>query len=263
MIASPIVQQGALDLVMDSKTDLKALRAEVGGIPWWHTIDLGNGIITPGIDDSPRKLQRLRLPQDLTGKSVLDIGAWDGFFSFEAERRGASRVLALDSYAWNGSTWGSKRGFELARRVLGSRVEDIEMEVLDISPQTVGVFDVVFYLGVLYHMRHPLLALARIAAVTRELLVLETVVDLLSIHRPAMAIYPDGALYGDPSNWNGINPPALQAMLREAGFKRIEIVQKPDLFPKRFSRALYYRLKPGSPRGPIMHISRITLHAYK
>ena len=92
---------------MNNKTDLDALRTEVSSIPWWHSIDLGDGVITPGIDDSPRKLHRLRLPQDLTGKSVLDIGAWDGFFSFEAERRGASRVLALDSYAWNGSTWGS------------------------------------------------------------------------------------------------------------------------------------------------------------
>jgi tRNA (mo5U34)-methyltransferase len=252
-----------VDLAMDNMTDLEELRAEVGGISWWHTIDLGNGIITPGIDDSPRKLERLRLPRDLTGKSVLDIGAWDGFFSFEAEKRGASRVLALDSYAWNGSTWGSKRGFELARRALGSRVEDIELEVLDISPQTVGVFDVVFYLGVLYHMRHPLLALERIAAVTRELLVLETVVDLLSTRRPAMAIYPDGALYGDLSNWNGINLPALQAMLREVGFHHIDVVQKPDHLLKRVSRAVYYRLKPGSPRGPIMHISRITLHAFK
>lgn len=248
---------------MDERTDLDTLRAEVGGISWWHTIDLGNGILTPGIDDSPRKLQRLCIPEDLTGKSVLDIGAWDGFFSFEAEKRGASRVLALDSYAWNGSTWGSKRGFELARRALGSQVEDMELEVLDISPQTVGVFDVVFFLGVLYHMRHPLLALERMSKVTRELLVLETVVDLLSTSRPAMAIYPDGALYGDPSNWNGINLPALRAMLREVGFRRIEVVQKPDPLFKRASRAVYYRLKPGSPRGPIMHISRITVHAFK
>ena len=243
--------------------DLEELRTEVNALSWWHTIDLGNGIVTPGIDDSPRKLRRLRIPPDLTGKTVLDVGAWDGFFSFEAERRGAARVLAVDSYAWNGSTWGSKRGFELARRVLGSRVEDRELEVLDLSPQTVGVFDVVFFLGVLYHMRHPLLALEKISSVTRELLVLETLVDLLSIRRPAMAIYPGGALYGDPSNWNGLNPPALEAMLREVGFRRIEVVQGPDPFPKRLARAIYYRLKPGSPRGPIAHISRMTVHAHK
>jgi tRNA (mo5U34)-methyltransferase len=243
--------------------DLETLRAEVDSISWWHTIDLGNGIITPGIDKSPRKLGRLHLPADLSGKSVLDIGAWDGFFSFEAERRGAARVLALDSYAWNGSTWGSKRGFELARRVLGSRVEDMELEVEEISPQTTGTFDVVFFLGVLYHMRHPLKVLESISSVTRELMILETVADLLCVRRPAMALYPEGTLFGDPSNWNGINPPALEAMLREVGFKRIETVQEPDPLPKRLARAVYYRIKPGSPRGPIMHTSRMTVHAYK
>lgn len=248
---------------MAPKMDLNELRAQVDSLSWWHTIDLGEGIITPGIDDSPRKLERLHLPSDMTGKSVLDIGAWDGFFSFEAERRGASRVLAMDSYAWNGSTWGSKRGFELARQVLGSEVEDMEMEVLDLSPEKVGTFDIVLFLGVLYHMRHPLLALEKLSSVTRELLVLETVADLLHVRRPAMAIYPEGVLCGDISNWNGINPAGLEVMLEEVGFSRIEVVQKPDGLPKRLSRAVYYRLKPGSPKGPIMHISRMTIHAYK
>ncbi|OFW57285.1 MAG: hypothetical protein A2V52_08555 [Actinobacteria bacterium RBG_19FT_COMBO_54_7] len=248
---------------MSLKEEMPELKAEVESFDWWHTIDLGDGIVTPGRDNSPRKLERLRLPDDLTGKSVLDIGAWDGFFSFEAERRGASRVLAVDSYAWNGSTWGSKRGFELAREALGSNVEDSEMEVLDLSPSTIGTFDVVLFLGVLYHMRYPLLTLKKISDITRELLILETVVDLLSIRRPAMAIYPEGVLYGDISNWNGINPAGLEAMLKEVGFSRVEVVQKPDALPKRLARALYYRLKPGAPRGPIMHISRITIHAYK
>ena len=97
------------------------LRQRVGKIRWYHRIDLGDGIVTPGVDPSPRKLERLRLPADLGGKTVLDVGAWDGFFSFEAERRGASRVLATDSYAWSGVDWGTKQGFELARARLGSR----------------------------------------------------------------------------------------------------------------------------------------------
>jgi tRNA (mo5U34)-methyltransferase len=248
---------------MTTGADLPGLRAQVESLSWWHTIELGDGIVTPGIDDSPRKLERLRLPADMTGKSVLDIGAWDGFFSFEAERRGASRVLAVDSYAWNGSTWGSKRGFELARDALGSKVEDMEMEVTDLCPEKVGTFDIVLFLGVLYHMRHPLLALEKISSVTRELLVLETVADLLFTRRPAMAIYPEGALYGDVSNWNGINLAGLKAMLREVGFTRVEVVQKPDSLAKRLARALYYGLKPGSPTGPILHISRVTIHAYK
>jgi len=78
--------------------DIEALRREVASIKWYHNIDLGHGIVTPGIDNTPKKLGRLHFPERLDGKTVLDIGAWDGFFSFEAERRGAARVLATDSY---------------------------------------------------------------------------------------------------------------------------------------------------------------------
>src|SRR3954471_14482364 len=98
------------------------IRARVAELQWHHSIDLGHGITTPGQDRSERKLARLQIPASLKGKTVLDVGAWDGFFSFEAERRGASRVLATDSYSWNGShDWGDKRGFKLARECLNSR----------------------------------------------------------------------------------------------------------------------------------------------
>src|SRR5690606_26765214 len=90
-------------------------------IPWFHRIDLGGGVVTPGLDDTATKLRQVRLPEDLTGKSVLDVGAWDGFFSFEAERRGASRVVALDGVVWKAPEIG-RRGFDYARRALGSRV---------------------------------------------------------------------------------------------------------------------------------------------
>ena len=75
------------------------LRFRMEALRWYHTIDLGRGIITQGVDDTPLRLARLDLPSSLEGRSVLDIGAWDGFFSFEAERRGASRVVAVDYYA--------------------------------------------------------------------------------------------------------------------------------------------------------------------
>ena len=91
------------------------LAAKAEAIRWYHTIDLGGGVVTRGIDDSPFRLARLDLPQSLAGLTVLDIGAWDGFFSFEAERRGAARVVAADYFSWHGGGWGSKAGFELAR----------------------------------------------------------------------------------------------------------------------------------------------------
>lgn len=88
--------------------------AEVAKIRWFHRIDLGQGIITPGVGDSPAELACLGMPADLSGKTVLDIGAWNGFYSFEAERRGARRVLATDSFVWSHPHYGQE-GFNLAR----------------------------------------------------------------------------------------------------------------------------------------------------
>ena len=114
------------------------LQTRVDGIRWWHSIDLGHGIVTKGVDHSQaERLSRLRLPADLSGRSVLDIGAWDGFFSFEAERRGAARIVAADYYSWHGTGWGTgkgKAGFQLAREALGSRVEDAYVDVMELVP---------------------------------------------------------------------------------------------------------------------------------
>lgn len=206
------------------------LHQRVAAIRWFHRIDLGergDGIVTPGVDDSVTKLATLALPADLAGKSVLDVGAWDGYFAFEAERRGARRVLATDRHCWHGPGWGTKAGFALAREALDSRVEDLSIDVLDLTPEQVGTFDLVLFLGVLYHMRHPLLALERIASVTRDMLILETHVDALDCNRPAAIFYPDRTLNGDKSNWWGPNPLAVVAMLKAVGFRRVEVVQQP------------------------------------
>ena len=199
------------------------LMDDINQINWWHRIDLGNGITTPGRDDSPTKLEQIKLPENLNGLSVLDIGAWDGFFSFECERRGANRVVALDKYVWERPDIG-KRGFNLARRVLGSKVEDVELQVLDVSPERVGVFDLVLFLGVLYHMRHPLLALERIASVTRKHLILETHVDMNEHDRPVLAFYPEDECASDCTNWFGPNRAAVEAMLKVVGFQKVELV---------------------------------------
>jgi tRNA (mo5U34)-methyltransferase len=203
--------------------DPDQIKDAIREVTWYHQIDLGSGIITPGTDNTLARLAMIGLPEDLRGRTVLDIGAWDGAFSFEAERRGADRVVAVDSFCWNGEGWGSKKGFECARRLLGSRVEDREVEVLDLSPDTVGVFDLVLCLGVLYHMRHPLLALERIASVCRGQLMLWTHVDMLDCERPAAALYPGTELNDDPTNWWGLNPAAVSGMLGTAGFTRAEM----------------------------------------
>ena len=241
------------------------IKQRVGELKWHHSIDLGHGIVTPGQDNSPRKLARLQLPASLTGKSVLDVGAWDGFFSFEAERRGAKRVLATDSYSWNGShDWGDKRGFLLAREALGSKVEDQDIDILDLSPERVGgTYDVVFFLGVLYHMRHPMLSVERVASITKEMVVLETAVDMLSCRRAAMAFYPGDELGNDATNWCGPNPQAVVGMLKVAGFKRVEIVAglRPLWF--RVARALRDKLKGRGRFFSLARTDRIVVHAWK
>lgn len=205
---------------------LESLKREVAELKWWHTIDLGNGIVTPGLDPTPRRLPELQIPHDLTGLSVLDIGAWDGFFSFEAERRGARRVLATDSFCWGQGGWGTKAAFELARQALGSHVEDLDIDPLELSPDRIGTFDLVLFIGVLYHMRHPLLALERVFSVTRDRLILQTQVDLSALDRPALAFYQGTELNNDPTNWCGPNPPAVVAMLRTVGFSDVKIISQ-------------------------------------
>ncbi len=242
--------------------DADDLVSELQKITWYHTIPLGNGIVTPGLDDTPGRLAKIGLPKDLTGRTVLDVGAWDGFFSFEAERRGAARVLATDSYCWGGEGWGSKDGFELARRTLGSSVEDREVDVLELSPETIGVFDIVLLLGVLYHLRDPMLALERVFSVTGERLIMSTLVDMTWWKGPAMAFYPGTEANQDPTNWWGPNPAAVVAMLHAAGFARVQIVDAYAPLRNRVMRGLR-RLRRGEPFFSGLWQGAIVCHAWR
>jgi tRNA (mo5U34)-methyltransferase len=243
------------------------LRARADAIRWWHSIDLGHGVVTKGVDNAQgERLSRLHLPADLSGRSVLDIGAWDGFFSFEAERRGAARVLAADYYSWHGTGWGTgqgKAGFELARQALGSRVEDVDVDVMDLSKERIGTFDLVLFLGVLYHLPNPLLALERVAAVTDGLLVLETVVDMVGFGRPAAAFYPGRELNGDPTNWWGPNQAAVCGMLQSVGFARVEVITPARSAAYRAARAVYHSLKGKNGLAPAFRQDRAVFHAFK
>jgi tRNA (mo5U34)-methyltransferase len=211
---------------VEAGLDTAELARAVAQIRWWHRLDLGNGLETPGRQDSQAKLRTLSLPEDLSGLSVLDIGTWDGFFAFEAERRGASRVVAIDSpeLNWGGQNGGTREGFDLARRVLRSGVLDREISVLALDPSTVGEFDLVLALGVIYHMVSPLQALSRIAHVTRDLLILDTHVEFIDFPGPVMRFFPGRELGDDPTNWWGPNPAAITAMLRVVGFQQVEVV---------------------------------------
>ena len=205
----------------------------------------------------------MRLPNDLTGKSVLDVGAWDGAYSFEAERRGASRVLATDSFSWDGTGWGSKAAFELARETLGSKVEDETIDVFDLSPDSVGTFDLVLFLGVLYHLQDPVGALQHVASVTGEQLILETEVDLMLMRRPAAAFYPGTELNADATNWWGLNPAAVRGALQAVGFRRVELVWSRSL-PARLGGWVRHLVDQSRrPLADALQRHRAVFHAWK
>jgi tRNA (mo5U34)-methyltransferase len=213
--------------------------------PWFHSIDLGGGVLTKGGKsvDTIRREADIAFRYGVEGKSVLDLGAWDGAFSFEAERRGAMRVVACDHFCWVGAGPGKKAAFDLAKRSLGSKVEEkiSTIEQLDVSD--LGMFDVVLFMGILYHLKNPLLGLERAAALTHDLIVVETVVSLNLSDKPAMVFFLGAELYDDETNWWAPNVACVEAMLKAVGFKTIEepVIYAP---PKEIRlRTLYLKQK--------------------
>ncbi len=203
------------------------IQKAVDEINWFHSLDLGRGIVTPGVK-TPEILQSEAnqfFRNDLDGKSVLDIGSWDGFFSFEAERRGAQSVLSTDHFCWEGPGWGTKAGYTLAHEVLGSHCASKSRDVFDLDPQELGTFDTVLFLGVLYHLKDPLGGFERAAAMSHDHIVVETVTAYNEITDPIFRYYPAKSLNNDDTNYFAQNTAALTAMLQEAGFSRVEIYE--------------------------------------
>lgn len=184
---------------------------------WFHSIDLG-GHTTPG-HQPPGVLKRIadEIPQDLTGKSVLDIGAWDGYFSFLAEQRGASRVLAIDTFDMGDPRLPqSIDGFNTAKEILGSKVEYRIMRVEDLD-QLDEMFDVVFFFGVYYHVENPILSFDRACEKSKSLLLVEG--DMLE-HPLRMMIY-DFSESDRSRAWRLTRPLVIQLLLQR-GFVSAE-----------------------------------------
>jgi tRNA (mo5U34)-methyltransferase len=243
--------------------DLAARAAEV---EWWHSISLRPGLVTPGVK-TPATLARersaLHLPV-LRGKSVLDIGAWDGHYSFLAEQAGASRVVAVDSITWemdlrafrehreacaregrlptseeedrfhHPDELPGKRGFDLAREALGSKVESVVADYQDLDPAVVGTFDVVLYLGVLYHLPDPVGACRKLLGLTRELAIVESEAIHVPGHEQEALWQFHGVdhLGGGPGNWWVPNRRALEHVLLAAGFSQAEFVGSIGMEPQ-------------------------------
>ena len=211
--------------------DEETRRARIATVAGWrHRIDVGSGVVTPGTEDTGEELRRLRLPPDLHGKRVLDVGASDGFYSFECERRGAE-VMAIDDES--SLLAGAGNGFQVARELLGSHAGYAARDVELLDPATDGTFDLVLLINVLYHLRNPMLALDRLASVTRPggTLVLKTYfrtdvrvwlkgrcIGFDIDRRPKWWYFPTTELAGDPTNWFAPNRTGLEAMLGATGW---------------------------------------------
>ncbi|HUT33827.1 MAG TPA: hypothetical protein VNE39_10120 [Planctomycetota bacterium] len=153
-------------------------------------------------------------------------------------------------------------GFLTAREVLSSRVECQVIDVFDISPATVGTFDVTLFLGVFYHLRNPLLALDMLAAVTRELIIVESHVTRAEDEDvPLMRFYQGAELDGDPTNWWGPNLLCLAQMVRSAGFPRVEVKCYPEFRTRR--KRLLQRLGLRKPPRKRLPDSRAVVFGYK
>jgi tRNA (mo5U34)-methyltransferase len=258
----------ATDLRRDETSHL---RAQVEALaPWFQNIDLGHGILTAPehfLGDYPAfKFRHFAeaLPDDLTGKSVLDIGCNAGFYSIEMRKRGADRVLGIDS---------DDRYLEQAR--LASRTLGFpDIEYRNHSVYDVGAlgetFDLVIFMGVLYHLRHPLLALDLIREhVAGDLMLFQTMQQgteaVLQVpedhpfHKPGTTQPPDyfdnpaypkmhfieREFAHDWTNWWAPNAACSQAMLRAAGFT-IEANPEPEVYLCRVAPVPYGKYGPAA-----------------
>jgi tRNA (mo5U34)-methyltransferase len=194
---------------------------------WWHTIDLGDGVTTPGHDNlRSLGIRAQAVPRRLRGKTVLDVGCWDGYFSFLCERRGAT-VTPVDNFQCRdfvrskyGAELNGGEGFRVAARLLGSR---LKLKKCGFSSLR-GSFDIVLFLGVLYHERHPLLALEHLARLTKEYAVVETHY-VKSGSQPLLRFYPGSSLNQDPTNFWGPTLACVELMLKDVGFRKVSLLQ--------------------------------------
>ncbi len=201
---------------------------------FFHVIELPDGRVTPGVTDhrdQPRLLG-IDAPGAVRGR-VLDVGANDGFWSFWAERAGASEVLAVDVESYADYDWGhqrpvpgahdnteKRRTFDALREQFRSSVRREKATVYELSPERHGLFDLIFFYGVLYHLRHPLLALDRLRKVCSGALIVETHVANRAPFVPSMLFYWDDVFDG-PTNWCGPSEACVATWMRSAGFDMV------------------------------------------
>lgn len=220
--------------------EIRARISQLG--EWFHNLDLGGVQTAPGhfLGDYPRnKWSRFAdaIPADLSGWSVLDIGCNAGFYSIEMKRRGAARVVGIDF----DETYLAQARF--AAEICGAEIEFHQLSAYDVA-KLGEKFDLVLFLGVLYHLRHPLLALDLIHEhVAKDLFVFQSMQrgsddseplnsnyhfwETEIFERPSFPrlFFIEHKYAGDPTNWWVPNRACVEAMLRSAGF---DILERPE-----------------------------------
>lgn len=220
---------------------------------WYHSFALPDGSHIDGVVSLERLRERVAempIPPDLRGKRVLDIGAWDGWFSFEMERRGAD-VVAVDCVQLD--------TFLEVHRRLNSRVQYLDLDLFELTRDNVGTFDIVLFLGVLYHLKHPLLGLERVCSLTRGLAIVESFVADVNgpSGMPAMEFYEADELGGQLDNWWGPTTDCLLALCRTAGFVRVQQLSWRD---ERAAVACFRHWEPNHPSQPAPVLTHAVHH---
>src|SRR4051812_38267589 len=222
-----------------SESDAATLRSEVERYPWYHSIELAGGVVTPGMFDHRPVLDRYPLPDDLSGQRCLDVATMDGFWAFEMERRGAASVTALDledpeALDWPAAlraghekTLDETKGerFALARRALGSNVERVLMSAYDLGPE-LGTFDFVFCGDLLLHLKDPITPIERIRSVCTGSAVVVNPIKRFRFQEKRALAQLDGI---DNFEWWTTNLEGLVRLVRAAGFDRVEAAETFEL----------------------------------
>lgn len=239
-LLSRLVTRNGATAATSPATASDSLRQRVSQIEWYHTLDLGNGVRTPGAFDHAPYLHLYNLPASFAGLRVLDCATFDGYWAFEFERRGAKQVVALDIETVGDIDLPPRRraelptatlerpvgaGFKLAKEVLGSSVERAPCNLYDLSPSYRGLFDVVHIGDVLLHLADPLLALQNVRSVTGGYALISDCYwpELLRYEPDTVIEYFGGT--GENAWWRP-SEAALLAMIEDAGFRQYEVVSR-------------------------------------
>jgi tRNA (mo5U34)-methyltransferase len=186
---------------------------------WFHRIPLPGGIVTPGDITPSKTILSMMDTIDFTGKSVLDIGCWDGFWSFEAERRGATTVFATDDVTQrpvrNQPTFSIASGLKKSHAIYRPNISVYDIDTLEKKD-----FDIVLYFGVYYHLKHPLLAFSKLRRICKDGAILLTEGPAFGSRTNSFAkFYYRQWWVGDRSNWWVPSIKCLKEMIECSYFK--------------------------------------------